>query len=100
MVSLFQGGTKVLAAPGVFQHAHVTPPLVVSGPARGSAAGQVDGLAAFSIERRTIHLHPLQAGPPRRFRLPWTHRVVQFAALRSNRRIYCEDMVEVPARPV
>jgi hypothetical protein len=47
---------------------------------RAFRATQVDGLGTFSVQRHTIHLRPLQAGPPQRFRLPWTHRVVQLAA--------------------
>lgn len=47
---------------------------------RAFRAAQVDGLGTFVVERRTIHLYPLQAGPPQRFRLPWTRRVVQLAA--------------------
>jgi Transposase DDE domain len=47
---------------------------------RAFRAAQVDGLGTFWIERRTIHLYPLQIGPPQRFRLPWTRRVVQLAA--------------------
>jgi hypothetical protein len=48
--------------------------------ARAFRAAQVDGLGTFSVQRRTIHLHPLQPGPPHRFQLPWTRRVVQLAA--------------------
>jgi Transposase DDE domain len=47
---------------------------------RAFRAAQVDGLGTFSLQRHTIHLHPLRAGPPQRFRLPWTRRVVQLAA--------------------
>jgi Transposase DDE domain len=47
---------------------------------RAFRAGQVDGLGSFRLERRTIHLHPLQPTPPQRFRLPWTRRVVAYAA--------------------
>jgi hypothetical protein len=47
---------------------------------RAFRAAQVDGLGTFWTERRTIHLHPLQASPPQRFRLPWTRRVVHLAA--------------------
>ena len=48
---------------------------------RAFRAAQVDGLGIFWVVRRTIHLHSLQPGSPqRRFRLPWTRRVVQLAA--------------------
>jgi hypothetical protein len=47
---------------------------------RAFRAQQVDGLGTFAVERRTIHLHPLQPRRPDRFRLPWTRRVVQLAA--------------------
>jgi hypothetical protein len=47
---------------------------------RAFRAAQVDGLGTFTLQRRTIHLHPLQPGPLQRFRLPWSRRVVQLAA--------------------
>jgi hypothetical protein len=59
--------------------AHGSRPVHLLEP-RAFRAAQVDGLGTFSVQRRTIHVQPLQAGPPQRFRLPWTRRVVQLAA--------------------
>jgi Transposase DDE domain len=76
-------GFRVLArnlALGYQLSAEASPPPVHLLEARAFRAAQVDGLGSFRVERRTIYLQPVQLSPPRRLRLPWTRRVVQFAA--------------------
>ncbi len=54
-------------------------PTVIREP-RAFRATHVDGLGTFSVERRTIQLHPLAPASAAHYRLPWSHRVVRIAA--------------------
>ena len=54
-------------------------PAVIREP-RACRASQVDGLGTFTQQRRTITVQPLRPPPGRHYRLPWTRRVVRYAA--------------------
>lgn len=56
-----------------------TRPAVIREPLAFRAA-HVDGLGTFTVERRTIRLHPLAPAPTVRYTLPWARRVVRVAA--------------------
>jgi hypothetical protein len=54
-------------------------PAVIREP-RACRTSQVDGLGTFTQQRRTIIVQPLQPPPGHHYRLPWTRRVVRYAA--------------------
>jgi hypothetical protein len=47
---------------------------------RAFRAAHVDGLGTFTVDGRTIILHPLRPSSAQRFHLSWTRRVVRLAA--------------------
>lgn len=47
---------------------------------RAFRAAHVDGLGTFTVEGRTLVLHPFRQSPAQQFHLSWTRRVVHLAA--------------------